>query len=241
MNLKPIIKHLKDKARRGTNRENPSGNDTSESAGSGTRSPSPGLGVLGLVTHPFFSGPSRVSQKREVWPNLEALSKLLNQSAAFVPLRDAIDFLSWFVQAHEVTHLTPMNNLINLLNVKQSKYARKNEYKALRNQLEGLCNDLRDQLTKGTPSPMTTSVLNMCEYVPSEFRRSMSWAAKEDYRAVQTELREVYDTQDRSIISRRLQANQDMDRITTCYRCIYGHLKRVMVSVDKCLTGVHVA
>ncbi|KDN34699.1 hypothetical protein RSAG8_12221, partial [Rhizoctonia solani AG-8 WAC10335] len=84
------------------------------------------------------------------------------------------------------------------------------EYKELRTHLEELFKNLRAHLSGNTSPAMTTSMLNLCE-------------------AIQTEMRQAYGTQDRSVISRYMQANQDLDKITGCYRRIQGHLERVMV------------
>ncbi|CAE6539658.1 unnamed protein product, partial [Rhizoctonia solani] len=84
------------------------------------------------------------------------------------------------------------------------------EYEAMRSQLETLFKDLRTHFSQGTPPAMTTSMLNLCE-------------------AIQNEMRQVYGTQDRNTISRYMQADRDLDKITGCYRRIQGHLERVMV------------
>ncbi|EUC54752.1 vegetative incompatibility protein HET-E-1, putative, partial [Rhizoctonia solani AG-3 Rhs1AP] len=83
------------------------------------------------------------------------------------------------------------------------------EYEALRSQLETLFKDLHTHFSQGTPPAMTTSMLNLCE-------------------AIQNEIRQVYGTQDRNTISRYMQANRDLDKITGCYRRVQGHLERVM-------------
>ncbi|CAE6514291.1 unnamed protein product [Rhizoctonia solani] len=87
----------------------------------------------------------------------------------------------------------------------------RNEYQVLKTQLEGLFKDLRMHFSGNTPPAMTISMLNLCE-------------------AIQTEIRGVYGTRDRNAISRYLQANQDLDKVTGCYRRIQSHLERVMLN-----------
>ncbi|CAE6478479.1 unnamed protein product [Rhizoctonia solani] len=87
------------------------------------------------------------------------------------------------------------------------------DYKALRTQLEGLFEDLCGHFSEGIPLVMTTSMLNLCT-------------------AIQVELGRVYGTQDRNVISRYIQANQDLEKIMECYRRIQSHLERVMLNVS---------
>ncbi|CAE6522185.1 unnamed protein product [Rhizoctonia solani] len=84
------------------------------------------------------------------------------------------------------------------------------EYKDLHAQLEGVFKDLRIHFSGATPPAMTTSMLNLCE-------------------SIHAEIRQVYGTQERNTISRYLQAEQDLGKLTECYRRIQGHLERIMV------------
>ncbi|KAJ1305719.1 hypothetical protein OPQ81_010453 [Rhizoctonia solani] len=85
------------------------------------------------------------------------------------------------------------------------------EYEDLRTQLEALFKDLCGHFDGVTSPAMTTSILNLCQ-------------------AIQTELREVYSTEDRNMISRYLQADHKLDKITGCYRRIQGYLERIMLN-----------
>ncbi|CUA75333.1 Serine/threonine-protein kinase TOR [Rhizoctonia solani] len=85
------------------------------------------------------------------------------------------------------------------------------EYKKLHTELEVLFKDLRSHFSTGTPPAMTTSMLNLCG-------------------AIGNELRELYGTQDRRVISRLRQAEYDLDKITRCYRRIQSHLERIMLN-----------
>ncbi|KAG8761796.1 F-box/WD repeat-containing protein 9, partial [Ceratobasidium sp. 423] len=70
-----------------------------------------------------------------------------------------------------------------------------------------------------TPPAMTDSLRGLC-------------------RAIQTELRGAYGTQDRNLISRYLQAEHDLDKITGCYHRIQGHLERVMFNASLNILGI---
>ncbi|CAE6472865.1 unnamed protein product, partial [Rhizoctonia solani] len=106
-----------------------------------------------------------------------------------------------------------IDDLCRFTRAQENISARNNEYNAVRTRLEGLCKDLRDQLARGAPPSTTTSMLNLCG-------------------AIQSELRRVYDARDRAVISRYLQADLDIDRITECYRCINGHLEGVTLNAN---------
>ncbi|CUA73061.1 putative WD repeat-containing protein all2124 [Nostoc sp, PCC 7120] [Rhizoctonia solani] len=88
---------------------------------------------------------------------------------------------------------------------------RQEEYKKLHTELEVLFKDLRSHFSTGTPPAMTTSMLNLCG-------------------AIGTELRELYGTQDKSVISRLRQTEYDLDKIARCYRRIQSHLERIMLN-----------
>ncbi|KAF8669418.1 WD40 repeat-like protein [Rhizoctonia solani] len=95
----------------------------------------------------------------------------------------------------------------------ESASTTRTEYDALRIKLEGLFTNLRVHFVGNTPPEMTSSITNLCE-------------------AIQIELREVYGTKDRNVISRYLQAEQDLDKIVGCYRRIEDHLERVMMNAS---------
>ncbi|CEL61581.1 hypothetical protein RSOLAG1IB_12480 [Rhizoctonia solani AG-1 IB] len=106
-----------------------------------------------------------------------------------------------------------INNLRWFVQLHENVCTGKTEYSTVRIQLESLCAELRSQLDKGIPPSITTSMQNLC-------------------RAVQVELMEVYGTMDKGTISRYLQSNLDTDKVTRCYRCIHGHLGRVMLNAN---------
>ncbi|CAE6379104.1 unnamed protein product [Rhizoctonia solani] len=87
------------------------------------------------------------------------------------------------------------------------------EYEALRTQLNGLFKDLCIHLSGDAPPIVTDSMLNLCE-------------------AIQTELQNIYGTQDRNVISRYLQADQAADDIMECYRRIQGLLGRLNLNAN---------
>ncbi|CUA72611.1 putative WD repeat-containing protein alr3466 [Nostoc sp, PCC 7120] [Rhizoctonia solani] len=186
--------------------ESPSRTDTptaDASIRSASPPPGPSVAVSALVFQPFVPLPTSPPHEHrqagmdvadtDKWTNLTAFSHVLKQTTLFSPLAAVMDDLSWFIGAHE--------DLVRT----------RNEYQALRTQLEGLFKDLRMHFSGNTPPAMTISMLNLCE-------------------AIQTEIRGVYGTQDRNIISRYLQANQDSDKITGCYRRIQGHLERLVLN-----------
>ncbi|CAE6434144.1 unnamed protein product [Rhizoctonia solani] len=105
-----------------------------------------------------------------------------------------------------------IDDLCWFIRAHESLSSRKKEYDSVRTQLEDLFADLREHFSK-TPPAMTNSVLSLC-------------------RAIRTELREVYDTEDRDVISRHLQAENDLDKITGCYRRIQDHLERVVLNAS---------
>ncbi|CAE6418760.1 unnamed protein product, partial [Rhizoctonia solani] len=206
MDFKRMFKRKKKKRPASESHESPSRTDTptpDASIRSASPPPGPSVAISALVFQPFVplptSPPHEYGQTgtdvadTDTWTNLTAFSHLLKQTTLFSPLAAVMDDLSWFIGAHE--------DLIRT----------RNEYQALRSQLEGLFKDLRMHFSGNTPPAMTISMLNLCE-------------------AIQTEIRGVYGTQDRKIISRYLQANQDLDKITGCYRRIQGHLERLMLN-----------
>ncbi|KDN34403.1 hypothetical protein RSAG8_12502, partial [Rhizoctonia solani AG-8 WAC10335] len=106
-----------------------------------------------------------------------------------------------------------MDDLSWFVRAHENVLTTRNEVKALRAQLEGLFKDLCTHFSGNTPPAMTTSMLNLCD-------------------AIKTEIRLVYGTRDRNIISRLMQADQDLDKITGCYRRIQGHLERVVLNAS---------
>ncbi|KDN34274.1 hypothetical protein RSAG8_12645, partial [Rhizoctonia solani AG-8 WAC10335] len=75
-----------------------------------------------------------------------------HQAPVLAPIAEVVDDLSWYIRAHE--------NVVTT----------RNEYKALRTQLEGLFNDLRTHFFGSSPPAMTTSMLNLCEAIQTSIR-----------------------------------------------------------------------
>ncbi|KEP48384.1 vegetative incompatibility protein HET-E-1 [Rhizoctonia solani 123E] len=208
MFFKRILKRDKKKKTGSESHRSPSRGDTptpSPSIQSDGPSSVPSVAVSALVFNPFVTLPASPSPGLQQsgtsvnntgnWTNLTAFLDLLHQTPLLSPLRAVMDDLSWFIRAHE--------DVINT----------RNEYGALRTQLEELFKDLRTHFSGSTPPAMTTSMLNLCE-------------------AIQTEIQGIYGTQDRNTISRYMQASQNLDAITGCYRRIQGHLERVMLNAS---------
>ncbi|CAE6375198.1 unnamed protein product, partial [Rhizoctonia solani] len=111
--------------------------------------------------------------------------------------------------------LAPLTTVIDELNWYIREHEKvvttQEEYKKLHTELEVLFKDLRSHFSTGTPPAMTTSMLNLCG-------------------AIGTELRELYGTQDKSVISRLRQTEYDLDKIARCYRRIQSHLERIMLN-----------
>ncbi|CAE7093868.1 unnamed protein product [Rhizoctonia solani] len=109
--------------------------------------------------------------------------------------------------------VTAIDDLSWFFRAHEDVVATQNEYRAMRSQLEALFADLRTHFSQGPPPEMTSSMLNLCE-------------------TIQAELRDIYGTQDRNIISRYIQAGQDVDKVLGCYRRIQGHLQRVTLNTS---------
>ncbi|CAE7231010.1 unnamed protein product [Rhizoctonia solani] len=208
MAWKRILKRDKKERPESESRGGQPGADTpspSNSVQSTSSTPRPSVAVSALVFQPFAPLISPASPpvehrmviptSNDTWTNLTAFLNLLNEAPLFAPVAEAIDDLSWCVRLHE-----------DIL-------ATRNEYTALRTQLEGLFKDLRTHFSGSTPTAMTTSMLNLCE-------------------AIQAEIRELHGTQDRNVISRYMRADQDLEKIMRCYRRIQGHLERVMLNAS---------
>ncbi|CUA73492.1 putative WD repeat-containing protein all2124 [Nostoc sp, PCC 7120] [Rhizoctonia solani] len=165
--------------------------------------PTPPVGVSALVFQPFVPLPvSPPSGPRKADP-APAINDTWTNLTAFVSL------------LHQNSLFAPLAAAIDDLSwfiaEHENVITAQEEYKGLHNQLEALFKDLLVHFSSGTPPAMTTSMLNLCA-------------------AIGTELRQVYGTQDRNAISRLLQAEHDMEKITRCYRRIQTHLERVMVN-----------
>ncbi|CAE6436706.1 unnamed protein product [Rhizoctonia solani] len=158
MGFKRIFKRGKKKKPENESRGSPSREDTSEPGASiwgASPTPLPSVAVSALVFQPFVSLPAPPPSEHrrtettvsntDTWTNLTAFLNLVHQAPVFAPIAEAMDDLSWFVRAHENAVTT------------------RNEYKALRTQIEGLFKDLHAHFSRSSPPAMTTSMLNLCE------------------------------------------------------------------------------
>ncbi|CUA72610.1 putative WD repeat-containing protein alr3466 [Nostoc sp, PCC 7120] [Rhizoctonia solani] len=165
--------------------------------------PGPSVAVSALVFQPFVPLPTLPPlEHRQLEPSIDDTDKWTNLTAFSHVLK-------------QTTLFSPlaavMDDLSWFIGAHEDLVRTRNEYHTLRSQLEELFKDLRMHFSGNTPPAMTISMLNLCD-------------------AIQTEIRGVYGTQDRNMISRYLQANQDLDKITGCYRRIQGHLERLMLN-----------
>ncbi|CAE6492659.1 unnamed protein product, partial [Rhizoctonia solani] len=207
------LKRFKDLFRRG--RKNKSGD---QSRGNASREdtpspnasirgtsppPTPSVGVSALVFQPFVPLPvSLPPVPRKADPAAGGNDTWTNLTA----------FVSLLHRDHIFGPLAAvMDDLSWFIREHENVVTAQDEYRELYTQLEVLFKDLLVHFSTGTPPVMTTSMLNLCA-------------------AIGTELRQVYGTQDRNAISKLLQAEHDLDKITRCYRRIQTHLDRVMVN-----------
>ncbi|CUA73482.1 putative WD repeat-containing protein alr3466 [Nostoc sp, PCC 7120] [Rhizoctonia solani] len=165
--------------------------------------PTPSVGVSALVFQPFVPLPALPPPgPRKADPTADSKDTWTNLTA----------FVSLLHRNHIFGPLTAVIDELNwFIREHENVVTAQGEYKELHTQLEALFKDLLVHFSTGTPPAMTTSMLNLCA-------------------AIGTELRQVYGTQDRNAISRLLQVEHDLDKITRCYRNIQTHLDRVMVN-----------
>ncbi|CAE7124772.1 unnamed protein product [Rhizoctonia solani] len=161
------------------------------------------MGVSTLIFQPV--APLPVSPSSECRQNEITLNETWSNLTGFLD------------RLHQVPVFAPMTAAMESLSwfirSHENIITSQGEYQTLRSQLETLFKDLLGYFSSATPPTMTTSILNLC-------------------RAIETELRQVYGTQDRGTISRLMQAEHDVDKITRCYRRIQGHLERVMLNAS---------
>ncbi|CAE6472863.1 unnamed protein product, partial [Rhizoctonia solani] len=183
--------------------ETPSPNDSVRNT-----SPRPGssAAVSALVFHPFIPIPSTP----HIEPGQAEITGAGNNSwknlTAFLDLLNRTPAFSPLVAA--------IDDLGWFFRAYETTVPIRTEYDLLRAKLEALFEDLRGHFSGNAPPTMTSSMSSLC-------------------REIQIELEGIYGTKDRNTISRHLQAEQDLDKITACYRRIEGHLERVMRIVDE--------
>ncbi|CUA73479.1 putative WD repeat-containing protein alr3466 [Nostoc sp, PCC 7120] [Rhizoctonia solani] len=190
-----------DQSRGNTSREDtPSANASIQGT---SPPPTPSVGVSALVFQPFVPLPVSPPPGPRVADSAADSNDTWTNLTAFVSL------------LHQNHIFRPLAAVIDELNwfirEHENVVTAQGEYKERHTQLEALFKDLLVHFSMGTPPAMTTSMLNLCT-------------------AIGTELRQVYGTQDRNVISRLLQAEHDLEKITRCYRRIQTHLERVMLN-----------
>ncbi|CUA74848.1 putative WD repeat-containing protein alr3466 [Nostoc sp, PCC 7120] [Rhizoctonia solani] len=208
MVLKRIFKRDKKKRPDGESGGSPfnAGTPSPDASIRSTSPPSgPSAAVSALVFQPFVPLPTSPPAESGQTEAAVATVDTWTNLTAFLDLLRQTPPLAPFV--------TVIDDLSWFIRAHEDIVATRGEYKALRTQLEELFKDLRVHFSGNTPPAMTTSMLDLCE-------------------AIQNEVRQVYGTQDRNMISRYMQANRDLDKITGCYRRIQGHLERVMLNAS---------
>ncbi|CAE6455467.1 unnamed protein product, partial [Rhizoctonia solani] len=208
MLFKCILRREKKKKPRSESHGIPSGADTptpGASIQSANPTPAPPTTVPESAFQPFV--PSTLPS-----PGLQQIETSANGVDSWTNLAALLDLL------HQTPLLTPFTAVMDDLSwliyfSTENTVNTRKDYGALRTQLEQLFKDLCTHFSGGTPPAMTTSMLSLCG-------------------VIQTELRGIYGTQDRNIISRYMRASQDLDTITECYRRIQGHLERVVLNAS---------
>ncbi|CAE6445312.1 unnamed protein product [Rhizoctonia solani] len=204
MFFKRILQREKKKKTGSERHESPSRADSPTPSAS-IQSAAPSATVSALVFQPFVTLPTSPS------PGLQQTETSVNSAGNWTNLTAFLDLL------HQTPLLTPltavMDDLSWFIRTHENVINTRNEHGVLRTQLEELFKDLCTYFSGSTPPAMTTSMLNLCE-------------------AIQTEIQGIYGTQDRNTISRYMQASQDLDTITGCYRRIQEHLNRVKLNAS---------
>jgi hypothetical protein len=98
------------------------------------------------------------------WTNLKSFLKVLDRAAgAFGPLKAVVGELVECITVYEVRQLVSASYLIALLTRYQRVAKGREEYEALRNDLEGLFEELQQHFPKISPPEMTTSMESLCK------------------------------------------------------------------------------
>ncbi|CAE6406673.1 unnamed protein product [Rhizoctonia solani] len=192
------LKWWKKKAPDGESHESPSRTDSpTPDASIRSASPPPGssVAVSALVFQPFVPLPTSPPPEHrqtepniddaDKWTNLTAFSQVLKQTTLFSPLAALMDDLSWFIEAHE--------DLIRT----------RNEYQALRTQLEGLFKDLRMHFSGNTPPAMTIIVIVKLNATMNIWKTVDRQAAEAELSRLSTSLPAYYDSAEANIVQRR--------------------------------------
>ncbi|KAH7322323.1 hypothetical protein B0J17DRAFT_772737 [Rhizoctonia solani] len=208
MDFKRIFKRSKKKKADNERHGSPSraGSPASEaSIRSASPTPAPSVALSALVFQPLVPLPGSPS------PNHRQTETAMADVDNWTNLAAFMDLL------HRTPLCSPLAAAIDDLNwfirAYENVIVTRKEYNELRNQLEGVFKELCAHFTESMPPAMTTSMRNLCQ-------------------SIQAEIRQVYGTQDRNIISRYLQAEYDLDKITGCYRRIQSHLERVTLNAS---------
>ena len=103
------------------------------------------------------------------------------------------------------------------------------DYRKLRDELESLFWQLIGYLGGPTPPPMTSSLVNLAQYVLT--LRDKRCALICEYRGIEREIGFVLGKEKRNRIERGAEAMEDADEVLECYRRVQRLLERFPVSV----------
>lgn len=146
-------------------------------------------------TSETISSPSQSSGVGS-WTCLKAVVRVLEQSArVFGPLKAVVD------------------ELVACIEIYERAANGRNEFMALRNELEGVFAVLQHHLLSDVPPTITATMESLCESIRQEL----------DY---------VQGREGQSTTRRTIQAGEDADGVLACYRRIQGHLQRLKLNTD---------
>ncbi|KAH7334084.1 hypothetical protein B0J17DRAFT_771150 [Rhizoctonia solani] len=208
MAFKRILNWRKKKKGGSEGRGSPSGADTpapEASTWSLSPTPVPSIGVSALVFQPSLSLPESPHVMHQ------AKGALVTAKDSWVNLTALLNLLK------RTTSFSPLTAAIDDLSwfvrAHDEIGTTQREYQELCSQLEAVFQNLHTHFSAGTPPEMTIIMWNLCE-------------------SIRADVRQVYHTQDRSVISRYIQAAQDVDKVTACYRRMQVHLQRVALNAS---------
>lgn len=208
MAFKRILNWRKKKKGGSEGRGSPSGADmpaAEASTWSLSPTPVPSMGLSALVFQPSLSLPESPHVTHQ------AKGALVTAKDSWVNLTALLNLLK------RTTSFSPLTAAIDDLSwfvrAHEEIGNTQREYQELCSQLEAVFQDLHAHFSAGTPPEMTMIMWNLCE-------------------SIRADVRQVYDTQDRSVISRYVQAAQGVDKVTACYRRIQVHLQRVALNAS---------
>ncbi|KAL5633525.1 hypothetical protein ACGC1H_003873 [Rhizoctonia solani] len=177
-----------------------------DSAGSGSAPPSkPSGGIPGIfvptqehLTNPVTTTNNTSEKSSAAWPAIKSLLTTLESSAdGFGPLRAAISGLNRCVEIYE-----------------DISKGRK-EYDELRNNLEGLLNDLAEHMSHPMGLVMTNSVKRLCA-------------------DLEMEVRYVEAKQARNTGRQLVNVLEASEEVLECYRRIHDYLERLIFNANMC-------